>query len=458
MSSFKNLRIGLACFVLFSLCTPLTKGQSVDRALPSVDLSPPDVYWNQVETLVQVAIAENPFLRGMRNEEGISQQRLRQNRLIENPMVSAQLDRRPGGVDRERMIDIDIPLPIDGRREARVRTSRAELEEARNRIQDEERMIAMRVRESVANTIAARTKLRLLRETLELAERNRANTAQAVDAGLSAPLDLSRETVFVNSLRVRLESAEAEVVSMESELAALLGRSNLADIVLPSFLPNVRYDGSVTNALALERSSNRPDLLASASRISVAQGRLGEARSEGRPKFNLMLGLRDMRLGFPFQGIDSNGGFSMIEDRMRYRTFGIRIELPLFNRNQGEVAAGKLELSAAQSFARGTGLSVESEVNSSVSRYTRASRALDITIKGVITPARDNFRVLSLAYREGAISLDEFLREQRELLNLEIELIEAARFNAVAEALMLGAVGVGSFDSIGIGTTNRSNQ
>jgi len=413
-----------------------------------VNLLPPDRYWSIVDEIARKALNDNPYIRGVRNGEAVAGQLARQAGLFENPTLSLQLDRRRGGMDRDRMLGVEMPLPIDGRREAAVRTARAGVDESRFKILDEERRFVMMVRETVTNLVAARMRRDLLSLNLSLAERNKALTAEAVDQGLRAPLDLNREVVFVNSLRARVEIAEADVTELEAELAAALGRADLDGISLPSSLPGSRLEDFSRQTSILDQAIERPDFLSSRSSISVAKGRLDQSRADGRPRFDLMFGIRDMRLGFPFLGLDGKGGFSPIEDSMRYTSLGLKIKLPLFNRNQGAVSASRFELDSANQFSEGLRLNIQGEIAGALSRFKRTNRSLGIMVTGVVEPARENFRVLRISYEEGLASLDEFLREQRGLIEIEIEGIESARANAVAEAALISAVGAGNYEEL----------
>ncbi len=411
-----------------------------------VNLMPPDRYWSIVDAIVQKALIENPYIKGVRNEELVAGQLVRQAGLLENPTLSWQLDRRRGGVDRDRMLDVEIPLPIDGRRESAVRTARAGVDESRFRVLDEERRFVMKVREAVTNLVAARMRRDLLVMNLSLAERNKALTSESVEQGLRAPLDLNREVVFVNALRARIEIAEADVTDFEAGLAAVLGRTDLDGIALPTSLPGSRLENLSLQTAILDQAIKRPDFLSSLSSVSVAKGRLDQSRAEGRPRFDLMFGIRDMRLGFPFLGIDGTGGFSQIEDSMRYTSLGLKVKFPIFNRNQGAVSASRFEFASANEFSEGLRLDIRGEIAGALSRFNRTNRSLGIMVTGVVAPARENFRVTKISYEEGLVSLDEFLREQRGLIDIEVDGIESARANAVAEAGLVAAVGAGSYD------------
>lgn len=446
----RNSQLKFTIGFILLICIGFT---SVSGALATEDveqtnLTTPDIYWRQVQQIVEIGLKENRMIRISRNEEGIARQQLRQSRLFENPTLSTQFDRRGGNTDRERMISLDIPLPIDGRRGASVNTAKAGVEESRFRTLNEERLLAKSIRIAIADVVASRMRLGLLRSSLTLAENNQRLTARSVEEGLRAPLDLNREVVFVNGLRVKVEIAESELAEVESRLCILLSRETLEGLELPAALPSARLESinaKVLHEFAVER---RPDVLEKRAGIRIAKGLLGQERAERRPRVDLMLGLRDMTAGFPFTAIDMNGNLSPIEDRMRFSAVGFKIGLPLFNWNQGNISAAKIEVESRGESTSQAELEVRNELDAAISRFNRTSRSLELMIRGVATQARENLRVVRIAYNEGAMSLDEFLREQRALIDVELDLIDVARLNSITEAELIASVGVASFSEL----------
>lgn len=443
----RNSRLTLTVSLILLICIGSSSISAIFAAedIESTKLTKPDIYWGQVQRIVEIGLKENRMIQVARNDEAIAQQQLRQSKLFENPTLTAQLDRRRGGMDRERMFNVDIPLPIDGRRGASINTARAGLEESRFRTLDEERLLARNIRIAVADVVASRMRLELLRTSLTIAERNQNLTALSVKEGMRAPLDLNRESVFVNGLKVKFEIARSELTEVEARLCSLLSRESLDGLELPKTLPSARLETVTGNDAATPVIDRRPDLLANRAGISIAKGMIDQARAEQRPRVDLMLGVRDMKSGFPFNAFDLKGNLSPIEDRMRFSSIGLRINLPVFNWNQGNVSASRFEFDSRVDYAFQSELEARNEINAAITKYNRAGRSLELMVNGVAAQSRENLRVIRIAYNEGAISLDEFLREQRILIDVEQDLIDTAKLNSIAEAELIASVGVDSF-------------
>ena len=122
-------------------------------------------------------------------------------------------------------------------------------------------------------------------------------------------------------------------------------------------------------------------------------------------------------------------------------TYGIRITLPLANRNQGEVAAYAAEVDAGANrlgFAEQVALA---EVSSAWRRIVGAERVLGILRSEVESPSRRNLDVIVQTYRLGSRSLVEVLAEQQKLIETEIALIDAKTSEYGARLDLLKAVG-----------------
>ena len=79
---------------------------------------------------------------------------------------------------------------------------------------------------------------------------------------------------------------------------------------------------------------------------------------------------------------------------MNFLTFGVEIDLPVRNRNQGMIEAATLEREAAQRRIEFGELTIRREVNAAFARYTRAVRSLSIFQNGVRNQANANLRVV----------------------------------------------------------------
>src|SRR5206468_10469311 len=98
-----------------------------------------------------------------------------------------------------------------------------------------------------------------------------------------------------------------------------------------------------------------------------------------------------MHSGLRLLGVDESPvALLQIDSKFRYFTFGVRLNLPVTNRNQGTIEAAKLEGDAARSRREFGELTVKREIASAYARYNRALRAMEIYRVGVRDQAAAN--------------------------------------------------------------------
>ena len=169
----------------------------------------------------------------------------------------------------------------------------------------------------------------------------------------------------------------------------------------------------------------RPDLKGARTMDQLAVAQIEKAKSEGRIDASVKAGYQRMNTGFMLSGFDDRGLLRPIQDVFHFFTFGVEIDLPLLNRNQGAVEAAKFDREAAQRRIEFGELTIRREVAVALARYNRAARSLSIFQNGVRDQANSNLQVIWQTYELGSRSLLDYIAEQRRFLDVENELIEA---------------------------------
>src|SRR5262249_9044316 len=135
----------------------------------------------------------------------------------------------------------------------------------------------------------------------------------------------------------------------------------------------------------------RPDLAGARAVEQLSLARIEQARAEGRIDADVMLGYQRMNSGFPLLGIEeSTGALLPIDSKFHFFTFGVRLNLPIRNRNQGMIAASQLEAEAARGRREFGELTVKREIAAAYAKYSRALRAMEIYRVGVRDQAAAN--------------------------------------------------------------------
>ena len=168
---------------------------------------------------------------------------------------------------------------------------------------------------------------------------------------------------------------------------------------------------------------------------NLAAARIEQARSEGRLDASVTAGYERMNSSFPVFGISETGTLRPVQDVFHFLKFGVSLDLPARNKNQGAILAAFAESAAAKSRCEFSELTVRREVAAAYARYDRAARAEEIFRLGVRDPAAANLDVVRQTYELGARTLLDFIAEQRRFIELENDFIDAqlAVYNARVE-------------------------
>jgi cobalt-zinc-cadmium efflux system outer membrane protein len=402
---------------------------------PSAPVPQPSAYAKYLDAasgrtaddLVKAALANNLEVLAMRKEAEAGEALIRQARLRPNPSLEVSGTRQIGGMgDNSLMVQGALPLELGGRRAARINVAEKELEIRRQALAERERQLAAEVRAKFGESLAAILKLKFSEDILAMAEENVQIVSGKVLEGRTPPLEQSQEIVELNRIRANQEIIEGTVEVRFFELRNLVGMEPTEPLTLKGDLDTLRTSlppqiGAEQKALQL-----RPDLLGAVAVEKLAAARVAQARSEGRIDADVMLGYQRMQSGFPFLGVDEmSGALLPIEQRMNFFTFGVRLNLPVRNRNQGLVAASLLEEQAARNRREFGELTIRREVAAAYARYNRAFRAMEIYRVGVRERAAANVEVVRQTYELGSKTLLDFIAEHHRYIEIENGFIDA---------------------------------
>jgi cobalt-zinc-cadmium efflux system outer membrane protein len=363
------------------------------------------------------ALRTNPSLRAARLSIEVARGELRQAGVYLRGNPSADvLGGRPGAE-----LEITQEVEIAGQRSARVSAGEAGVARASASILNRTRTTLADLDRAFYRTAAARQRENLANEVRSLNERLAQGAARQLAVGDISQLDANLATVEYGRARARALAAAREREESETDLRVLLGVS--ADLPLIPILdlpPGARGDSTslpvksqLVDSLSIDSLTavalaRRPDLRERAAAVQQASAQASVARREAFP--NLVLRGSSER---------QEGGDG------RVLRPGIGLTLPAFNRNQGEVQARRAEAQQAE-LER---VALVAEIRATVSRAVRAYRSavaeVDILERTVLAPARENRRLLEIAYRAGKVGLPVLLLIRNQVIDAESEYWDA---------------------------------
>ncbi len=408
-------RLLIALFALLA-CSVTLRAQATNSP-PANPILDPQTGLTESE-LVMRALVNNPALAAERQAIDSAKGSVAQARLRANPSLAVGGLKEVNGDDNRFSIGTEIPLELFGRRARRTEVAELKLIGTRAAVTDKERFLVGEVRLRFAETLAAARNVefvdRLLRANQEFLKLMEDRVREGAIPSLDAE-EVRVETNRIESLRIDYQ-AKAEI----SMLA-------LKEAVGMQPEENLRLMGNLEQpALSLDKiqllqlaTDHRPDLAAQRANEAMATAAVRQQETEAKTDATFSASYERPNSGFALSAFDAAGNLQPIRQTFNYAVFGMRWTLPLFNRNQGAIAAAKADVTAARNQVTASGLVLRHEVTQNLVRYQAAQERVMVYRKGVRDQAARNLEVVRQTYSYGRIPLLDVIAEQRRFIDIE---------------------------------------
>jgi outer membrane protein, heavy metal efflux system len=359
-----------------------------------------------------------PSLRAVRADIEVARGMRQQADLRPNPTLSVERREEPAGTDHQTSVGVQWPLDLF-RRSARVRSADRVLQASEFAASDRERLLVASVRLQYGVAAAAVRDTVVAAEMVTTAHRQLDLVHARVDAGGAPPLERDLLEVELRRFEAQRLLAAGRADAAFVQLKQLLGMSPEEPLLLNETLDTLVtvLDGAAAPGGA--PITGRPDVREADARVGVADARIDQARREGRADVSLYGTYMRMDAGFPQQGFGSTGQIERVRGQFNYVAGGAMVALPLFNRNQGQVAAAQAERTGAEARRAAAELAARTEVAAAQARDAQAQRAVALYRSGVRTLARQNLDVVRQTFELGRATVYDVLTEQRRYLDIE---------------------------------------
>lgn len=386
---------------------------------------------------VAYALAHNGELLAVRSEIEAARAMVRQASLRSNPSVEFERKQQIGGADNTSMISGMLPLELGGRRSARVLVAEKELEVKERLLADRERLLAAEVRTKFGIAMAEMLKLGFTEDLLASTDRGFNLVAAKVKEGRTPPLEENMVLVEVNRIRSMRETNEGKVEIALLDLRNIMGMKLEEPLRLRGDFDHLIEPLPALAITTEEAMRTRPDVQAARATEELASAQINQARTQGRFDASLTGKYERMDSSFPQQGLNMAAQFVPIQGVFNSVSAGIRLEIPVRNKNQGAIAAAVAEREAAKLRREFMELTVRSEVATAFARYKRAARAMEIYRVGVREQASSNLNVVWQTYELGSKTLLDYIAEQRRFIEIENGYIDTLLETYLARVEML---------------------
>jgi len=363
-----------------------------------------------IEQAVQEALQNNPGLLAERLGIPVAQAAVITARLRPNPVVSASsdhLDWLGTGFNQvnqagptETALRVDFPFERGHKREYRIETAGFAQKIAQARIADSIRRLRLDVTLACIDVMEAKARLNLANDNLKALEGVVQLNETRLQGGAIAPIELTRSRVAMLQFRSSVKTAELSLATARIRLQTLLGRGpngTPVDISDPLKAPVPEAVPSL-DQMEARAVMTRPDLQAV---------RLDQARSQAELRLQLAQGKVDYTAGTEYrrqQGVNGTGNML---------GFFFSMPLPVFNRNQGEIARVTSEQVQLQKQIEALQSQVNGEVAGAYREYETARTLIGDIEKDLLGLSEEARTTTNYVYQAGAGSLLEVLDAQR---------------------------------------------
>ncbi len=365
------------------------------------------------------ALSRSPELLAERQDIEIARGQLTQARVLA-PNPDLEL-RAPGGWSDGAIGEFEIFLSqeveVAGQRRRRIRAADFGLLRSEATVDDAIRRTLADAGRAFFEALAAQERLAVVIELDSLNQRLVEVTRIQAREGEISVMDANLAEIEAGRARARRLAAEREAVAARLDLQRLIGIPPQQEIRLVAGPADLAEPADLNPDALLSLALNRrPDLAVWTRAMEEADAQAALARREAIP--NPRIGVfieREER--FPAVGETPGSRADLGSPRVG---FGVSLPIPLFQRNQGIVAENRARSEQARYHREATELAIRTEVMAALDAYRSAGEEIRVLEEEVLLPARENQRLLDVAFQEGRIALPTLLLLRNQLLDTEL--------------------------------------
>ena len=288
-----------------------------------------------------------------------------------------------------------------GKRERRLQVARDATEMTARTVDDAERQVRLQVGQAFVGVLLAKATLEFARQDLkdftEVVDLNRKRVA----GGDLAEGDYLKIALQKLQFEQDVSAAEVALVQSKAALRQLVGYDTVAeefDVVGEL----ARHATTVSlEALQREAIAARPDLQAAQVNTKLAGS-----------TFDLAQANRTRDLTFEVE-YDRNGPVNGVG-------FGLSFEIPVHDRNQGEIARSQFAVAQARETESAARVSVLTDVVDAHAAFRTNDKVVSLYESGYLEQARQSREISRYAYAKGATGLLDLLDAERTYRSTEL--------------------------------------
>jgi outer membrane protein, heavy metal efflux system len=304
-------------------------------------------------------------------------------------------------------LSFGYPIEIGGQRARRIAVAREELTLADLDVKAEMRTLRRNLRQSFYGLLAADERVRVAGEVADLLDRARQATQARFEEGAAPRIEVLSADLALARSQADADLARSMRASALADLNAVLNQPPGETVTITGDLAGAPSVPTFTRAMELASASNG-ELAAADREAAVELRRLDLLKAERIPTPTVTYGL-------PMNGDEFNVGQSL----------GIAMTVPLFTRNQGEMAQSRATLDQIRAKRDAARRQVESRVFAALARIDAQRKQLEAYRTTIVPRAVELAALAEESYKMGRTPVLALFEAQRALRDVKREQLDA---------------------------------
>ncbi len=369
----------------------------------------------RLEDWEKIALANNPTGAQADANLRIASALARQAGLYPNPTVGYYGDEIRGGSygGGKQGGYVSQTIVTGGKRQAARRVAELSAAEAKTAAESQRLRILNSVRLNFYQVLAAQRLVEVRQELAKLSDDSVETAHQFANIGQADRPDVLQSEVEQQQAKINLRVAQQNLVASWRVLAAVAGKPDLPITHLEGELetiPELSYEQVLASAL---RES--PEVKIAEQSVERAQASLSQSRKAVIPnvELNANLSQDNEPLDSPRKPVGLVGGVQ------------VGVQLPIFNRNQGNIAAAKDEVELARQEVARRKLEITRGIANLFREYDGARIVVQQYKTEMLPRAEQAYQLYLKNYQNMAAAYPQALLSQRTLFQLEADYVQA---------------------------------
>ena len=393
----RSLRVG-ACAALVLWLAPWAAAQTPARIT--------------LDEAIQLAMTHSPALKATRTqiEQGRAQE-ITAN-LRPNPTLAWDSQFIPlfqpsqftsDFINDTAQFDLGVGYLIERgkKRQRRLQAARDATEVTRAQVIDAERTLSFNVAQQFVNVLLAESTLQYANEAL---------TSYRATVGISEQRYKAGDISEGDLLKIKLQLLQFQTDVSGGQLAKTQALQNLRALIGFEAVPagydvsgDLAYQALKLNLDDLKAAAlhSRPDLQAAQKGVIAARSQYSLAQANGK---------RDLGTTFNYSHVSG----------LNTGAFFFNMELPIFDRNQGEIARTNYAIGQAEYTSTAAADAVLTDVTNAYEAVRNSDEVVKLYVSGYLDQAKQSRDITEYAYKRGSASLLDLLDAERSYRNTQL--------------------------------------